>query len=127
MARMLPRECPGDTPSGAERRLFKRIERDLSDQWTAMHSVGIARHARKPWAEADFVLIGPGGVYVLEVKGGAVQRIDRQWTTNGQPLKQSPIDQAAGAGAALYADLSKQHPTIRSAAVGHGVCFPDVR
>jgi hypothetical protein len=127
MARMLPRECPDDTPSAAERRLFKRIEVELSDEWTAMHSVGIVRHDRKPWAEADFVLIGPGGIYVLEVKGGAVQRIDREWTTNGRPLKQSPIDQAAGAAAALYGDLSKNNPMIRSAAVGHGVCFPDVR
>lgn len=127
MARMLPRDCPRDTPSAAERRLFQRIERDLPDGWTALHSVGIARHERKPWAEADFVLIGPGGVYVLEVKGGAVQRVQREWTTNGQPLKQSPIDQAAGAAAALYADLSSRLPNIRSAAVGHAVCFPDVR
>lgn len=127
MARMLPRDCPGDTPSAAERRLFRCIETDLSDDWTAMHSVGIARHQRKPWAEADFVLIGPGGVYVLEIKGGAVQRIDREWTTNGHSLKQSPIDQAAGAAAALYGDLSSRLPAIRSAAIGHGVCFPDVR
>lgn len=127
MARMLPRECPNDTPSAAERRLFQRIERDLPDSWTVLHSVGIARHQRKPWAEADFVLIGPGGVYVLEVKGGAVQRVDREWTTNGQPLKQSPIDQAAGAAAALYSDLSNRLPSIRSTAVGHAVCFPDVR
>jgi Nuclease-related domain/AAA domain len=124
---MLPRDCPGDTPSVAERRLFKRIESELSDDWTAMHSVGIARHQRKPWAEADFVLIGPGGVYVLEVKGGAVRRINREWTTNGQPLKQSPIDQAAGAAAALYSDLGGQFLGIRSAVIGHGVCFPDVR
>jgi hypothetical protein len=127
MGRMLPRNCPGDTPSPAERRLFKRIETELSDEWTAMHSVGIARHDRKPWAEADFVLIGPGGVYVLEVKGGAVQRIDREWTTNGQHLKHSPIDQAAGAAAALYSDLARQIPRFRSTTVGHGVCFPDVQ
>lgn len=127
MARMLPRECPPDTPSTAERRLFRRIEADLSDDWTALHSVGIARHRRKPWAEADFVLVGPGGVFVLEVKGGAVQRIERRWTTNGKPLDQSPIDQAAGAAAALYGDLAERLPAVRAACVGHGVCFPDVR
>ena len=127
MARMLPRECPDDTPSFAERRLFRRIEEDLPDAWAALHSVGIARHRRKPWAEADFVLIGPAGVFVLEVKGGSVQRIDRRWMTNGKPLKQSPIEQAAGAAAALYADLSERLPAVRAAVVGHGVCFPDVR
>lgn len=127
MARMLPRDCQGDIPSVAERRLFKRMEADLSDAWTVMHSVGIARHHRKPWAEADFVLIGPGGVFVLEVKGGAVRRVDREWTTNDRPLRESPIDQAAGAAAALYGDLSKDYPSIRSGAVGHAVCFPDVR
>lgn len=127
MARMLPRECRNDTPSFAERRLFRRIEVDLSDEWTALHSVGIARHERKPWAEADFVLVGPGGVYVLEVKGGSVQRIDRRWMTNGKRLDQSPIDQAAGAAAALYADLAQRLPAVRASSVGHGVCFPDVR
>lgn len=127
MARMLPRECRSDTPSSAERRLFARIGHDLGDEWTVLHSVGIARHSRKPWAEADFVLVGPGGVFVLEVKGGAVQRIDRKWTTNGKPLNESPIDQAAGAAAALYSDLAQRLTSVRAGAVGHGVCFPDVR
>lgn len=127
MARMLPRECRSSTPSPAERRLFGRIERELGDEWVALHSVGIARHRRKPWAEADFVIVGPGGIFVLEVKGGAVQRIDRRWTTNGKPLAESPIDQAAGAAAALYSDLAAKLPAVRAAAVGHGVCFPDVR
>ena len=127
MARMLPRECSDDTSSFAERRLFGRIEEDLPDAWAALHSVGIARHRRKPWAEADFVLVGPGGVFVLEVKGGSVQRIDRRWMTNGKPLNQSPIEQAAGAAAALYADLSERLPAVRAAVVGHCVCFPDVR
>ena len=64
---------------------------------------------------------------MLEIKGGSVQRIERQWTTNGKPLGESPIDQAAGAAAALYSDLAQRLPSIRSGAVGHGVCFPDVR
>lgn len=123
---MLPRECPVATPSAAERRLFGRIERELGHEWVALHSVGIAHHPRKPWAEADFVLVGPGGVFVLEVKGGAIQRLDRRWTTNGKPLAESPIDQAAGAAAALYAELAQRLPAVRAGAVGHGVCFPDV-
>lgn len=127
MARMLPRECRNATPSAAERRLFGCIEHELSDDWIALHSVGIARHRRKPWAEADFVLVGPGGVFVLEVKGGAVQRVERRWSTNGKTLKESPIEQAAGAAAALYADLAPRLPAVRASAVGHGVCFPDVR
>lgn len=123
---MLPRECAPDTPSRAERRLFTAIESELSEAWVAMHSLGIARHGRKPWAEADFVLIGPGGVFVVEVKGGSIRRQGRRWTTNGKLLKQSPIDQAAGAAAALYADLSGELDCVRATAVGHAVCFPDV-
>ncbi len=51
----------------------------LDDSWTVLHSVGLARHASKPWAEADVVLVGPPGVLVLEVKGGRLERRNGRW------------------------------------------------
>jgi hypothetical protein len=42
--------------------------------WAVLHSVGLTGHDCKPWAEIDFVLIGPPGIFCLEVKGGRVSR-----------------------------------------------------
>jgi hypothetical protein len=123
---MLPAACPGDTPSEAERRIFERLKSETPDSWVALHSLGLTRHRRKPWAEADFVVVAPKGIFVLEVKGGAVRRIGREWWTNDARLDESPFDQAAGAAAALFHDLRDAVPVVRTSLVGHGVCFPNV-
>ena len=72
MARMLPAQCLRGTSSEAERRIFDHIRSETPDSWVALHSLGLTRHRRKPWAEADFVVVTPNGIFVLEVKGGAV-------------------------------------------------------
>ena len=79
MARMVPPIVSDATQSNAEIRLFGKIRDELSDDWIVLHSLGLAGHARKPWAEIDFVLIGPPGVFCLEVKGGRVARRDGMW------------------------------------------------
>ena len=79
MARMLPPFVAESTQSAAERKLFVVMRDELSDEWTVLHSLGSTLHDRKPWAEIDFVLVGPAGVYCLEVKGGRVARRDGRW------------------------------------------------
>ncbi len=74
MARMLPPEVAEDNPSNAEKRIFQKFKDGLSGEWTVLHSLGLAHHNRKRWAEADFVLVGPRGVFVGEVKGGRIAR-----------------------------------------------------
>jgi hypothetical protein len=123
---MLPAQCPRGTSSEAERRVFDHIRSETPDSWVALHSLGLTRHRRKPWAEADFVVVTPKGIFVLEVKGGAVRRSGREWWTNDQRLDESPFDQAAGAAAALFRDLRDALPVITRSLVGHGVCFPNV-
>jgi hypothetical protein len=59
MARMCSRKPPDDVPSTAERKMFVRMENELTNECLVLHSVGLARHATKPWSEIDFVLIGP--------------------------------------------------------------------
>jgi hypothetical protein len=80
MARMVP-EHPAETASGAEHAVFARIRDELSSEWIALHSVGLTIHEAKPWAEIDFVLIGPPGVFCLEVKGGIIEREAGVWYT----------------------------------------------
>ena len=73
MAKMIPSEFDEATVSAAERRFFELIKHDPDTaDWTALHSLGLARRGRKPFGEIDFVVIIPAaGVFCLEVKGGA--------------------------------------------------------
>src|SRR5712692_1544581 len=79
MARMCPPELSAEVRSHAERHLFELLKDGLSDSWTVLHSLGVIGHRAKPWAEVDFVLVGPPGVFCLEVKGGRVQRHEGMW------------------------------------------------
>lgn len=132
MARMCPPEVRPGTPSSAERRLFDRFRDQLGDDWIVLHSLGLAFHPTKPWAEIDFVLIGPSGVFAIEVKGGRVERRDgRYYFTNiaGQTTAKSegPFEQVASASAQLYKHLASSRVLPRDAVVGHAVMLPDIR
>jgi hypothetical protein len=133
MARMRPPYVSEHTRSQAERDLFGAIRDELPNDWTVLHSLGLAIHQRKPWAEADFVLVGPPGVFCLEVKGQRVRREDGKWiytTRDGrdsEPKFESPFDQAGGASSALHDYIGKNLPDLRGAASGYGVATPDIR
>src|SRR2546425_271075 len=132
MARMIPTIISGETESSAERKLFAKIRDELADEWSVLHSLGLALHDRKPWAEIDFVLVGPTGVYCLEVKGGRITRTEGVWTTTDReghtrPLKESPFAQVGSASAALYKFLVERIPALRESITGFGVATPDVQ
>jgi hypothetical protein len=70
---MIPPRISPATRSGAERRLFEELGAvDLPQDWVCMHSVDLPDHLYKVCGELDFVVVGPRGLYVLEVKGGGV-------------------------------------------------------
>jgi superfamily I DNA/RNA helicase len=134
MARMVP-DRPANTSSAAEVLVFESIRSDLPGEWTALHSVGLTIHNAKPWAELDFVLIGPPGVFCLEVKGGLVSREEGKWHTTPrqgpnagkrQPLKESPFEQVGSASAELFHFLDARSTTIGKAMTGYAVALPDV-
>jgi hypothetical protein len=133
MARMIPPVVSEACKSDAEADVFETIKCELSDDWTALHSVGLTVHERKPWAEADFVLIGPLGVFVLEVKGGGIRRERGMWIHTNRHGKdsdakaQGPFDQAGGASAALFKYLAGKLPAIHRSMVGYGVVAPDIK
>lgn len=132
MARMIPGVVSEHTKSQAEADVFGLVERELAPEWTAFHSVGLAVHGSKPWAESDFVLVGPAGVFVLEVKGKRVRRERGMWiyTTgagrDSDPKAEGPFDQAGGASSALFKYLSERLPAVRRSMVGYGVVTPDI-
>lgn len=134
MARMLPPNIHETVQSGAECDLFVRIRDELPNDWTVLHSLGMTIHDRKPWAEIDFVLVGPTGVFCLEVKGGLVERKDGVWYTTpirggrkGRPneLKESPFEQVGSAAARLFEYLAFRVPKLAGAITGYAVATPD--
>ena len=131
---MVP-DRPADTSSAAEVVVFGRIRDELSSEWIALHSVGLTIHNTKPWAEVDFVLIGPPGVFCLEVKGGIVSREEGIWYTTprhgpkaGRPqaLKESPFAQVGSAAAELFHFLTARLIKIGKSITGYAVATPDV-
>lgn len=132
MTRMLPSR-PHSGATRSERLVFDLIAGDPAlDSHIALHSLGLARHTRKSYAECDFVIIGPAGIYCLEVKGGAVSRHEGLWTI-GWPGSQytseeGPFKQAQAARGGLLGEIRGRlgGDILRRVPVGWGVVFPDV-
>ena len=102
-----PRRRRRTRQSAAELRMFRRIRDELSDEWAAIHSLGTHEPPAKPWAEIDFVLVGPDGVYCLEVKGGRIARVDGEWLFTNRKDEttrkhEGPFAQVGSASAALH-------------------------
>jgi hypothetical protein len=122
--------------SAAERRLFEILKTvDLGPHWTAYHSLNCSEHAYKHWAEIDFLILGPEGALVLEVKGGRVTLRDGIWIFKDRDDREhlsseGPFNQARSAMYALRDLLSDRYrvaAVVRERLVfGFGVVFPDV-
>ena len=132
MTRMIP-ATPARSVTRSEREVFESIrEAKGSDEFYCLHSVGLARHLRKSYGEADFIVIGPPGVFCLEVKGGQIKRNEGIWTI-GWPRgsyesMEGPFKQSQQTIYPLMKELSERlSPEFkRKTMVGWGVIFPDV-
>lgn len=130
--RMIPSQALG-TRSNAEMRMFDQLRSAFSrpDQngWFAMHSLNLPRHEYKRFGEIDFVICGPHGLFVLEVKGGGVSCHDGIWETANRygetdRLRESPFKQSEGALHGLRGKLPASLSNVF--VVGYGVVMPDV-
>lgn len=129
---MVPKSIAPEVRSRGERAIFEKIARELGDEWTALHSLGLTMHARKAWSEIDFVLVGPPGVICLEVKGGRVACADGEWTFTDRlgrasVKREGPFAQVAGAAAALARFLRGKDIRFDGVMVAYAVCMPDIR
>ena len=80
MTRIVPQTIHSAVKSTAERRLFRLIQETLGrESWVCLYALGLAWHEYKRHAEIHFCLLTPGGVYVLEVKGGRIKRQHGRW------------------------------------------------
>jgi hypothetical protein len=130
--RMIPSQ-PLANQSRAEQRVFDQLRSAFSrpDQsgWFAMHSLNLPRHEYKRFGEIDFIVCGPKGIYVLEVKGGGVACHEGVWETTNrygetERLRESPFKQAEGALHGLRGKLP--HRLVNAFVHGYGVIMPDV-
>ncbi len=130
--RMIPSQ-PLATSSKAEYRVFDQLRQAFStpdkNGWFAMHSLNLPRHEYKRFGEIDFVLCGPEGLFVLEVKGGGVSCKEGIWETTNRygetkRLRESPFKQAETALHGLRQKLPA--PLSRVFVTGYGVILPDV-
>ncbi len=131
--RMIP-SSPPNGASSAERKVFFALKgTGLPDDTVCLHSLGLPRHAYKACCELDFVLVGPGGLLALEVKGGGVRRgADGAWIMtdrSGQQYRhrEGPFRQVQGNLFALWERLQLDipHPDLDSLPRGWGVVLPD--
>lgn len=131
MARMIPAYCVDTAPPG-EKGVFAALK-DAPDteQWTVLHSLGIAQHERQVEGEADFVVITPGvGLLVIEVKSHqSVERsTDGTWRLgHDAPTTRGPFQQAQEAMHSIRDYLLRKQVELRDVPVLHAVWFTGVR
>ena len=132
MAKFFPDIAPDYKKSEAEYGLY-RVLKDLPDEWSVLHSVYVHRHAYKRSGEADFLLISPKVIMVIEVKGGEVYAESGQWCFKNRHgeigrKKESPYQQAESAWHALK-NLACTRPgteeLLDKVAHGWGCYLPD--
>lgn len=131
--RMVP-YSPSLRASNAERKVFyalKSIER-TTDTY-CFHSLALPNHAYKACCEIDFLILGPEGIFALEVKGGGVSCNEKgMWIMTDRDgrehmHREGPFKQVQGNFFALLDRLKQSLPPdeYRSMAKGWGVVFPD--
>jgi len=128
MAVMVP-EVPAHDSSQAEIWLFRKLQ-GLSEKYCVLHSLGSMRHDHKSWSEIDFTIVGPEGVYFVEVKGGTVGREKGKWTVKRKDgrvenLGRGPFFQAGGAEASTRRFLQDRLPWLKNVVIGYWVITPD--
>lgn len=121
--------------SNAEIKVFNLLKDiDLGHGWTVFHSLNVSEHQYKQWSEIDFVILGPRGIFALEIKGGRIKFEEGIWYFKdrfGEEHKKSegPFDQAKSGLYSLIEkiDLELDSSISKRMCIGWGVIFPDIK
>lgn len=133
MSRMIPPYYNDESTSSGEKKLYRALEA-LAGDYTIIHSLGVAQHKSKLFAEIDFVVICKEGIMVLEVKSGDVYRKDGVWCYvdrfgNENYKTESPFQQAVSGMNALRENIRsnfRKSDSISLCQFASGVAFPDI-
>jgi len=131
-----PASLPPTTKSSAEKTMFETLQCMAGwDDWTCFHSLRLDKHSYQTCGEIDFLLLGPGGLLGIEVKGGRVTFVDGVWShTNryGRTTRdqRGPYRQIEDAMYSLFGDLEQRSSVrdfIKFTSRGWVVAFPDIK
>src|ERR1700694_789223 len=132
-------EFPWDFNSSCgEREVFKALHL-LDDSFTILHSLhwlnsqGPRRleTALPVQGEADFVILHPKGIVVLEIKSGGIACEEHRWTqinTNtGEEIPMAdPVKQANRSAHVIRKKIEATLPELKHVGVFHAVWFPSI-
>lgn len=127
---VIPPEVGAHVKSDAERTVHRLLRECELDGWTALHSLRLARHEYQQVGEVDFLLVGPEGIFVLEVKGGRVSHSNGRWVHRDRfgeehRTSRSPFTQAQQGAFSLLSRVKETVPSLGRVRIGWGVSFPD--
>lgn len=127
MVRMIPPRVSPEAPPGEQLVFSTLASAPGTDDWVALHSLGIAEHITQAKGEADFVVMVPGfGVLFIEVKSHlSVSRTEHgEWVLgNSQPTTRGPFEQSENAMYSVRRYLEKQGFDLRHVPIFSGVWF----
>lgn len=130
--KLIPPEISLRNPSAAEKKVFRLLKQVDIEGCVALHSLNLSEHEYKACGEIDFLIVGPPGFFVLEVKGGRVSRRDGVWTFtdrygNTRRKAEGPFQQAQSAAFALLKRLKELLPagSLPRLVFGWAAMFPD--
>lgn len=129
---MIPPLIVPGTKSGAERLLFNTLQNcALPESYYCFHSVNLPDHIYKVYGELDFVIVGPRGIYVIEVKGGGVTCRNGIWYFENKigeiaHSSEGPFHQARSGMHSLRDRLLQAlgKSELAQVVMGYGVAFP---
>ena len=132
--RMIPSAPTSDTKSAAEKRIFEKLKLLPGfDDWICLHSLRLSKSDYSTCGEIDFLLIGPAGVFICEVKGGGVSYDGKSWTHQNRygqvnSNDRGPMKQAEQAMFSLKGNLdgSPVSSLTRGLLFGWFVIFSDI-
>lgn len=113
-----------------EKLIFEQIQKcSYLENFSVFHSLSILSHNKKPEGEADFVFVGPQGIFVLEVKGSSkiVANSDGLWEYfdgNKSYKKESPFLQAKNNLYSITKNIENNLTILVGGKRGYGVAFP---
>lgn len=130
MAVLIP-DVPKQCPNG-ERVAYEKLGRELPADWVILHSLGLPRHEKKIWGEADIVVLSTHGIFSLEVKGGRVSCRDGVWRFEGPDFqaytkREDPWTQSKSAMMAVRKALHDANSAFEDVLFGYGVVMPFTR
>lgn len=128
--RVIPAETGDHVASDGERRVHRLLREVRLEGWTALHSLRLSKHEYQMVGEIDFLLVGPDGLFVIEVKGGRVGVQGGLWVHTDRfgvdhRTGRSPFEQAQRGAFSILRNIEKAFPRLGRVRLGWAVSFPD--